>query len=583
MLVDMIVDGRLQWQAGSNVDLRQLRAQVRVVDTARMGSQVRKPPFQKLYRLAAVTTPDPATQALRNELQASRLPFQARQRRPLTTEDIPETSLVRCRPVLNRPTTAHGSRSSLTPCARPQRPSSTPVHGMRTPHISLQVMGHSPHPPASPHPGTPRVEPGHFDTLSPRILSQLLSDVQPRPSLASYGDIILTTRPERRFREKKEPKLNLNDDVSTTSSIESDGGDDDDDVSEDDDNEDDDSSDSEEGGFEPSLDDLRRQMPHPQSVLHLRPEKLDAIYVPEDKRDMRRFDFDATKVDVPLYDFKRPLPDSLSKVSLRLCAREGTDWQDYLSTVPPEGRALKGLMDRLVEMEKYQIVTEDWEARKLRGQLRRQEKLGSRAASARARDKRCCGLCLQSACVGDCPDKRRQAPGRCEKCHQPLCTGVCQDSRYEQRMRQARSSDSLILDEPPPPPPPRCPSRGCHSCLRRHNAKLINANSLLMGRPKSSHATYARGQNSCRPKDLRPKSAATLHSVLVRDFERMGIEPQRPSPPTKPSNSRPRSRNGLLPGKSSRSNRRNSISDSGPKKRKRKQGRGTKAAQNSHS
>ena len=45
-------------------------------------------------------------------------------------------------------------------------------------------------------------------------------------------------------------------------------------------------------------------MPHPEDVLKLRPEKLDAIYVPEDKRDMRRFDFDAENTQSPPYEFK---------------------------------------------------------------------------------------------------------------------------------------------------------------------------------------------------------------------------------------------------------------------------------------
>ncbi|XP_076449725.1 uncharacterized protein LOC143286062 isoform X2 [Babylonia areolata] len=578
----MIVDG-VHCLTDSNMDFRRLTAQVRDRNSV-IRKQVLTPAYQKLYRLTAVTNPDPATQALRNELHASRLPFQTRQWRPLTPDEVPEPTLVRCRPVFNRPTTAHGVRSNLTSCTGPQRPQSTPAHGLRSPHSSLHVVGYSPRPPPTPRLDTPRVDPGRFDTLSPRVLSQLLDDVQPRPFSASYGDRILT-RPERRPQRKKEgdgeSKVNLNDDVSTTSGIESDGGEDDD-VSEDD-GEDDDSSDSENGGFEPSLDDLRRQMPHPQSVFRLRPEKLDAIYVPDDKRDMRRFDFDAEKVELPPYEFKCPLPDTLHKVNLRLCAREGTDWQDYLHTVPPEAPALRGLMDRLVELENYQIITEDWEAKKLRGQIRRQEKLalngGSRVASARIRDKRCCGLCLQAACVGDCPEKR-QIPGRCEKCHQPLCTGACQDSHYEQRMRQARSSDSLILDEPPPPPLPRSPSRGCYSCLRRHNAKLINANNLMMGRPKSSNATYSRGQSSCRPRDLRPTSAASLHSTLLKDFERLGIEPRQPTPPSRPSTARPRSRNGLLPGKSARSNRKNSISDCGNKRKKKKQGRGAKGRQN---
>ena len=361
-----------------------------------------------------------------------------------------------------RPVTAHGARSTVTTPFGPQRPSSSPVHALRTPRTPTSPHPPTlyPHPPTSGRLDTPRVDPGHFDTLSPRVLSKLLEDVQPRPFSASYGDRVFLTRLERTRARKdaREPKASLNDDLSTTSGIDSDGEVDDDD-SDDDDDDDEDSSDSEKGGFEPSLEEIRRQMPLPQSLFRLRPERLDAIYVPEDKRDMRRFDFDAEKAEQPLYEFPCPLPASLSKISLRLCGREDREWRDYLPPSSPAlGGEVKGLVDRLVEMEKYQIVTEDWEAKKLRGQRRRQEKLaGGRAGSGRVRDKRCCGLCLQAACVGDCPEKR-VLPGRCDKCRQPLCTGACQDSRYEQRMRHARSSDSLVFEEPPPPPPPRSPS-----------------------------------------------------------------------------------------------------------------------------
>nr|KAG5687253.1 hypothetical protein BaRGS_016428 [Batillaria attramentaria] len=445
------------------------------------------------------------------------------------------------------------------------RPRSVPLHGHRTAALT-------PRPPSAPRPDTPLVNQGNFDTLSPRILSQLLDDVSPRPPSASYGDRVLT-RGDKRSRTKDPFKQIFPDDLSTTSGFDSD---DDDEDEEDDDDDDDEASDSENGGFEPSLDEVRRKVPYPQNVLHLRPEKLDAIYVPEDKRDMRRFDFDAENVDLPPYEFKCPLPDKLMNVNLRLCAREGTDWRDSLKTLPLNSVSanVSGMMDRLVELEKMQIVTEDWETKRLRqlGRPRPQNAAGSgstisggsRATSARIRDRRCCGNCLQAACVGDCPDKRLNATasGRCEKCRQPLCTGACQDSRYEQRMRHSRSSDALELEVgPPPPQPARSPSRGCVSCQRRHTAKLINANNVVLGRPKSSNATFSRGKASLRPRDLRPASAVNMNTSMLKDFERLGIEPQQPSPPTKSPYQRPRSRNGLLPGKSCRSNRKYSLTD----------------------
>ncbi|PVD20530.1 hypothetical protein C0Q70_18686 [Pomacea canaliculata] len=547
------------------VEFRRLTEQVRDVSNDLKNKLRKSPVEQKLYRLTPAALPNPGIQKLHDELQASRLPFQTRQWRHL---DVPEQTLVRCRPVSARPKTAHVHSTTTTNCA-PQRPCSVPLNG--SPHSDNPLEGRLPRPPSSPRPDTPFVTPGNHDTLTPRVLSQLLVD-DFRPSSAAYGDRVIT-RAERKCSARGD-KQRGSDDASTTSGVESDSGEaqgnDSDIDKKDDDDDEGDSSDSDAEGFEPSLDDARRQIPSAQNIFQLRPEKLDAIYIPQDKRDMRRFDFDAGNVELPPYEFKSPVPDSLENVNLRLCAKDGVSWREQVSPglVASLPQNVVGMVNRLVELEKYQLVTQEWEARKLRQQNKRQLSSSgggqNRATSARVRDKRCCGLCLQAACVGDCPEKHLNVSGggRCDRCFQLLCPGSCQDTKYEQRMRLTRSGSGILdLSDNPPPLPPRPVSLGCHSCQQRHNAKLINANNILLGRPKSSNSTYSRGKASASPHDLRPLSAASLNASLLKDFERMGIEPQQVATIAKRPPSRLRSRNGLVPGKSLRSNRRESLTE----------------------
>lgn len=426
-----------------------------------------------------------------------------------------------------------------------------------------------PRPPSTPRPSTPLVTPGDFDTLTPRVLSELLGD-DPWPlSSMAYGDKIWERVGSKQSSKEVPRPINL--DIST-SGFGSEGGEDDEE-DDNDYNDEDESSESDSGGFEPSLEQARRNMFTAQSVFRLRPERLDAIYTPEDKRDMRRFDFDAGNVDTPPYLFTCPLPLPFSELNLQLCAREDRDWRKQLSLPLPESVATQNtcvILDRLVEMEKAQIVTKEWEARKLRKQSRRQQSSGSssRSASARMRDKRCCGLCLQVACVGNCPEKWLATDGRCDKCRELLCTGACQNTRYEQHMRQILGTSLGVGDKSPATFAPRPPSRGCHLCKERNNAKIINSNNLLLGRPKSCNATFSRGKASNRPRDLRPTSAFDLSASLLKDFERLGIEPQQPLPQPKSLSSRTHSRNGLLPGKSAKSNRKNSISESRYKRKR---------------
>lgn len=341
--------------------------------------------------------------------------------------------------------------------------------------------------------------------------------------------------------EKDSRKGNAKDDDVSTSGIDSTQSNDDDISSS--------SSDSEEDSdYEPSID-QNRDVPD----LHLRPEKLDSFSIPDSAKGWRKFDFDANEYDIPVYEFADPLPEPYQEIDLRQTARLKWSWRDQTKHRPGDSE-LEDVLDRMVDLEKLQMDTEDWEHRRSAIIMNRRSK---RAASAKpTRDKRCCNRCLQPACTGDCPEKNVSSDVVCELCRQNYCTGNCKETKYEQRMRQPRiEADDKLQSKPPLP-------RGssCKSCNTKSNAKLINANNLVLGRPKSGNVTFNRGIASAKQKDLRPLRPETPNTEIIRDFEKLGIEPFQSSRPNSRLQ-RPRSRNSLAPGKSFFSQRRDSLTD----------------------
>lgn len=383
----------------------------------------------------------------------------------------------------------------------------------------------------------PPVRPGNYDTLSPEILAQL---IDPSSGSSSYGDGHSVMDKIRKLGSTKYS----NDENDSISGIDS-------------------TSDSErDSDYEAEMN---------QSVipeLNLRPEKLDHIYVPENKRSWKRFDFDADHVDIPPYEFKSPLPDAFGNLDLSQLVKLKQNWRDHIRHIPREECAAE-LFDRVVELEKLQQETEEWEVKRaVQISLKKNQVPLKRTPPIKPKDKRCCPGCLQLACVGDCPDKSVQL-FCCDTCKQPYCTGTCRDIKYEQRMRQSR----IDIDELPPTKVTN--SRTCASCLRKNNSKFINANNVVLGRPKSCNSTYSRGQNSLKPKDMRPSRVETpVNSTLIKSLEKLGMEPYQQTKQVNSRIQRPRSRNSVFPSKSYFSQRKDSITEqetAGTKKKKLKQ------------
>ena len=308
--------------------------------------------------------------------------------------------------------------------------------------------------------------------------------------------------------------------------------------------------------------------------LNLRPEEVDAIYVPWARGDQRKYDFDASHVDTPPFEFKLPLSDGMNNLNLKELSRTERSWVTMVTAKPEDARE-SAIVTRLIQMEKLQRKTVDLERewrlnRYRRNRVRSAGGQGQIGVTTRGRqDMTCCPDCIQIACVGDCPSKN-VPPGFCTGCNEKDCTGNCHVSVYENRTRL----ESNDLDDGNKGQKVIRP-KSCASCQQRHNAKLINGNNVINGQPKSAYATFSRGQSSVRPKDLRPKSVTDgSYSELEQEFERLGLvssdrevsdntgKQERPQTAgTINGSRRPRGRAAIIPGKSFFSQRRNSLTD----------------------
>ncbi|XP_052817738.1 uncharacterized protein LOC128243815 isoform X2 [Mya arenaria] len=477
---------------------------------------------QKLYQRPAAENP---AQVYRSQLAASLRAFQQRQWQPLNHQEL-DTNYIRCKPVQpaahnERPSTSCSVRGSGTTATRLQRPKSVPASSLR--------------PKSGRRGDTPSgVRPGKFDTLSPMVISELMGEEE-RPT-SGYETRADDKSPFVDELVEETKKLIENDDTSTTSGIDS-GASDNESPSSDEDSD-----------FEPEID---KDIDIPQ--LNLRPEKLDALYIPEPKRGWRQYDFDMSNIDIPPYEFESPFPSHIEDLDLRQMAKFKWNWRNHVKVKTDNDSDLGGILDRLVEFEKLQLDTIEWENKRA-SQLKKQATKRNGSAKPVIKDKRCDPNCLQATCFGDCPEKLVQS-NTCEICRQGYCTGTCKETKYEQRMRQSRQEEERPVTPKSPFP------RACPSCQRRHNAKFINANNLVIGTQRFNNATFTRGQSSMKARDVRPRTPATLSKDVLQEFEKLNIEATQPSRPQTAGVARPRSRNALFPGKSFYSQRKNSLTE----------------------
>ncbi|XP_033753689.1 uncharacterized protein LOC117337042 isoform X2 [Pecten maximus] len=521
----------------TKLEFRRLSDQVRDV-SMNLKNKFRTSAYQKLYhqqqQIQSIQNQlaqqqqqyaDTNTNIYRSQLAASLRAFKPKDWTPLKSSDT-DTSFFRCKPVTcqapERPILSRGPSPS-----RLCRPRSVPNGSSRPPSGFRRS-------------DTPTdVRPGNFDTLTPNVLANFISGSSYKTA-PRYGDRGHFEEESLDDKNKKSTTSPKDDDVSTSGIDSTHSAEDDISSSS--------SSSDEDSDYEPSVDG-NRDVPD----LNLRPEKLDSFVIPDSAKGWRKFDFDVDENDIPPYEFEEVLPESFKDLDFRQIARLKWSWRDQTKERPND-TVTEDIMDRMVELERLQMETEDWEQKRSVQLHKKRQRIIS--AKGGVKDKRCCNRCLQPACSGDCPEKLVQSD-ICDMCRQPFCVGNCKDNKYEQRMRQTRNVD----DDKPPPAPKALASR-CKSCQGKHTGKLINANNLVLGRPKSGNITYSRGAASIKPKDMRHIGPDTpINAEVIRDFEKLGMDPYQSSRPCTARVQRPRSRNAAHPGKSFYSQRRDSLTD----------------------
>ncbi|XP_064611541.1 uncharacterized protein LOC135475547 [Liolophura sinensis] len=470
-----------------------------------------------------------STHVYRSQLASSLRAFQKRvPREPL---DVEETQVLHCRPVSscsnNRKEGTTGGQRYLSSKSkgvmRSARPKSVPA---RSYHSTSTDQAQDP-------------VGDYFSTIDSQLLSRLVLLKRPHSaygdrvpsldSLTSGGSPTENTTPRRQNRSGE--------DVSSMSGLESNLTDDSD------------YPDDEAGKGEEPLLDRHRDI----AQMTLRPEKWDDIYNPPTRNDPRRFDFDAETIDLPEYEFADPLPDYCAGLDL-LAVNSPQNPLNMVAKETGDSRLLIHLIKRLADMEKYQTETvqaENKRKEKLRQSIARPKLVKTPTFSGNVRDRSCSSECLQIACTGNCPCKRNQSD-RCGHHGDTVIHAGSVDVEYDLCMRQNQSPpESSKVPERP------CWSQSCNSCKKGHMAKYINANNVILGRPRSGNSTYSSGQGTRKLKDLRTKDSSQLTSGVVSEFEKLGMKTNKP--PYCKSRIRPKGRNAISPGKSFFSQRRESL------------------------
>ena len=180
-----------------------------------------------------------------------------------------------------------------------------------------------------------------------------------------------------------------------------------------------------------------------------------------------------------------------------------------------------------------------------------------------------CNECKRITCLGNC------APGQDYHLYKRLVSSIYSASRQPSLASGASHRESH-----------RC-KHGCTTCSASHcrtTADIINANAIISSvnsnstnsgnRLRSSKTTYSFGQKSQRPTvDLRPRSMHQVSREMKLKFEQANLSPvvvvplfEEESQSMLGKRSQPRATNGLLPGKSFRSQRRDSLTLISPQK-----------------
>lgn len=300
---------------------------------------------------------------------------------------------------------------------------------------------------------------------------------------------------------------------------------------------------------------------------------LPEVFNPEDSM----FEYRTSNASSPELD---PFPEALSEPFcymdlLELSAEE--DWRKAVRKVPEELEE-ELIMDRLIEMERFQEETSKLERKESlpskKGPSVLEEKKGWNSVAAKPterahndldqkhKSKNCSENCLSVACAGNCSVKLEVPPKGCRHCYQNYCKGQCTEYGYHLHVRRPRDS----LQKRPRP-------KSCHSCSKSGKKVLntMNANNVILGRPRSAFSTFSSVQmTNVKPSKMActNESDGGLVSQRLRKLqlkapmekEKVNSTPSNGLAPRRVKSARHLTgRDALLSGKSYHSQRKNSI------------------------
>ncbi|XP_077982971.1 uncharacterized protein LOC144437818 [Glandiceps talaboti] len=303
-----------------------------------------------------------------------------------------------------------------------------------------------------------------------------------------------------------------------------------------------------------------------EKVKEQRP-RIPDFSIPSDLEDYDDdIDFNESNLEEPDQEYPEPLSEPFCDMDLFYLSCLEEDWKETLEQKPEEED--EPMMERLVELERLQWLTINWENEKQKShkkngkQKEGVDRVQSAGLSGRYKSKNCVDDCTQPACAGDCPSKRVHSAKGCYHCKKRTCDGSCTEYGYQHFVRSPRTdSDDESTKRP----------KSCNSCTRKNRVQTINKNNTLLGRPKSSFATYSTAElYSVDPRRINPNGKI---NGAIQSADQVIISPSpsstRPNTPfstkspSRPATAKPvrgaKGRDSVLSGKSYTSQRRNSI------------------------
>ncbi|CAF4637867.1 unnamed protein product [Rotaria sp. Silwood1] len=329
------------------------------------------------------------------------------------------------------------------------------------------------------------------------------------------------------------------------------------------------------------------------------------------QKDIDQYTFDLTpNSSTPMYDYKNPFTEEYDEaIALQSQLQTNTGYNEWnikdfyrdVKTKFEQGTNTKAVFEKCIKLARLQANTIKWEQRR-RQNLNTYNRL-MKTTSLDASTSNFTGsisskMNTTEKEIRELNELKRDL--RCNECKRVTCLGNCapgQDYHLYKRIVSTIPSQSSPTRQPLIPngsntrDQHRC-KHGCTTCSTsncRSTADIINANAIITSlnnnnnnnnnntnynRLRSSKATYSYGQKSQRPTiDLRPRSMHQVTREMKIKFEQANLSPvvvvplfEDESQSILTRRSQKRSPNGLLPGKSFRSQRRDSLTMISPQK-----------------